>query len=107
MPTIKIVTFDWFEDSLMLGKRIPEDLYLMGPRVRREAQARTSKRKTRKQNIKKGSRSPGLLMAAVNKLITPIVKLFERSCQEFREVMGCGKFSFAIGVSINEAEMLI
>ena len=91
----------------MLRKRLPEDLYLMGPHARHEAQARTSKKKTRKQNIKKGSRLPRLLMAAVDKLITPIVKLFERSCQEFRDVMGCGEFSFAIHVSLNDAELLI
>lgn len=107
IPTIKIVSFDWFEDSLMLGKRIPEDLYLMGPRARYEAQARTSKRKTRKQNIKKGSRSPGLLMAVVDKLITPTVKRFERCCQEFMEVMGCGKSSFATRVFTDGAETLV
>lgn len=74
----------------MLKKPLPEDLYYMGRRARCEARDRATKRKTRKQNIKKGSKS--FLVSCNNgtKLNTILVKLFERGCQEFREVMGSG-----------------
>ena len=57
LRTVKIVSFDWLEDSLM--KRMPknEREYLMGPRMQMEAEARAKKRYVRKKNIAKGRTS--------------------------------------------------
>ena len=62
IPSIKIVSYDWLEDSLMLQRPLPEEpYYLMRSRATRAAEERAKKQRTRKQNIKRGSKSRGTL----------------------------------------------
>ena len=58
IPSIKIVSYDWLEDSLMNHRPLLEDpYYLMKRRALHDAEKRAKKREIRKQNIKKGSKS--------------------------------------------------
>lgn len=53
IPTIKIVSFDWLEDSLMTKRRRNERAYLMGPLATTAAEAKVRKKMTRRKNIAK------------------------------------------------------
>jgi hypothetical protein len=56
--TVKIVSFDWLEDSLM--KQSPKNArdYLMVPMTKVKAETKAKKKMLRKKNIAKGSMSP-------------------------------------------------
>jgi len=58
LKTVKIVSFDWLEDSLM--KQSPKNVreYLMAPISKAKAETKARKKATRKKNIAKGSMSP-------------------------------------------------
>lgn len=51
---LKIVNFDWLEDSLMNQSPKREGKYLMKGRVKEAAKAKAKKNATRKRNIKQG-----------------------------------------------------
>lgn len=55
LKTVKIVSFDWLEDSLMKGMAENEREYLMGPRTRLAVDNKAKKKATRRKNIAKGS----------------------------------------------------
>ena len=59
LKTIKIVSFDWLEDSLMpkTGASKSEEDYLMGPRIKKESATKTKKNVVRKANIREGCKS--------------------------------------------------
>lgn len=53
---LKIVSFDWLEDSLMNQSPKREGKYLMKGRIKEAAKAKAKKSMTRKQNIKQGGK---------------------------------------------------
>ena len=59
LKTIKIVSFDWLEDSLMPKNATSksEEDYLLGPRIKKESAAKTKKNLVRKANIQEGCKS--------------------------------------------------
>jgi len=57
---VKIVSFDWLEDSLIAMRVKNEREYLMGIRVKAAAQTKEKKKMLRKGNVKKGSQLPCL-----------------------------------------------
>ncbi|KAL8783499.1 MAG: hypothetical protein Q9195_009369 [Heterodermia aff. obscurata] len=69
IPSIKIVSYDWLEDSLMNHRPLREEPYLMKRRNLRDVEKRAKKRETRKQNIKKGSESSCLYRDETQHLI--------------------------------------
>lgn len=54
LKTIKIVSFDWLEDSLMWMRPKNEREYLMAPRVKMAVETKAKKKAVRKDNIAKG-----------------------------------------------------
>lgn len=58
LKTVKIVSFDWLEDSLM--KQRPKNVreYLMAPITKAKVETKVKKKILRKKNIAKGSVSP-------------------------------------------------
>jgi len=54
--TIRIVSFDWLEDSLLRMKPKNEREYLMEPRAQSAAETKAKKKVIRKKNIAKGSK---------------------------------------------------
>ena len=70
IPSIKIVSYDWLEDSLMNHRPLREDpYYLMKRRVLRDSEKRAKKKGIRKQNIKRGSKFFYLYRYGAHKLI--------------------------------------
>ncbi|KAL6715479.1 hypothetical protein ACLMJK_006440 [Lecanora helva] len=69
LRSVKIVSFDWLEDSLMSRMRRNEREYLMGPHAKLAALAKAKKKKTRRKNIAKG------------------MEIFEKCCKEFEKDM--------------------
>ncbi|CAD6575326.1 MAG: hypothetical protein ASARMPREDX12_001535 [Alectoria sarmentosa] len=69
LRTVKIVSYDWFEDSLL--KRYPQKEfdYLMAPLIKCAAETKTKKKAVRQENIRRG------------------MEKFEKGCKEFKEVM--------------------
>ena len=57
IPGIKIVSFDWLEDSLMTKRARNERPYLMGPMANTAKETKTQKKIIRKKNITKGCKS--------------------------------------------------
>ena len=53
---LKIVSFDWLEDSLMNHSPKREGGYLMKGRVKAAAKAKAKKTATRRQNMKQGGK---------------------------------------------------
>lgn len=54
IKSLKVVTFDWLEDSLMKGSRKWEKPYLLSRQVKIDAKAKAEKKVVRKENIQKG-----------------------------------------------------
>lgn len=55
LNTVKIVSFDWLEDSLMKQTAKSTGGYLMSPRTKAAAEIKAKKKVVRKKNIAKGS----------------------------------------------------
>lgn len=94
---IGIVSFDWFEDSLMKRKPLNEHSFRMDRRSRDAAQRKLHKKARREANIVEGSMASFLFFIAVSfdvEVDGIIVKRFERGCQEFVESMNAGKSLF-------------
>ena len=62
ISSIAIVSYDWLEDSLMLRRPQPEASYLMKPGRAEAVKNRREKKQQRRQNIKKGCKSPNPLV---------------------------------------------
>ena len=60
LRTVKIVSWDWLEDTLMKGRPIEESAYLMAPLVKRAEDAKEKRKAVRRENIEKGSEWPSL-----------------------------------------------
>jgi len=91
---IEIVSFDWFEDSLMKKKPLREHDFRMDRRVKEAAQRKLHKKARREANIVEGS-MPNFFPLRVDVEVDAItVKRFERGCQEFIENMNAGKSLF-------------
>lgn len=59
---IKIISWDWLEDTLMKGRPVQEFEYLMGPLVKCATETKEKKKAVRKENIKKGSKSSRIVV---------------------------------------------
>lgn len=55
--TVKIVSWDWLEDTLMKGRPLKEFEYLLAPSMKCATETKEKKKAVRKENIKKGSKS--------------------------------------------------
>lgn len=55
---LKIVTFDWLEDSLMKGCRKKDGPYLLSRQFKIAVKAKVKKKTVRKENIQKGCKLP-------------------------------------------------
>ena len=92
----KIVNFDWLEDSLLKSspKRVGE--YLMKGLVKTNSKAKAKKKEVRAKNIKKGGMLHGsvsptrLVQSSSTKVPYPIVKAFEKGCDDFKSAMHAG-----------------
>ena len=94
---IEIVSFDWFEDSLMQKRPLREQDFRMDRRVREIAQRKQRKKAKREANIAEGSMASSLPSIAIPcnaEVDQTLVKRFERGCQEFVENMNAGKLLF-------------
>ncbi|KAL2056068.1 hypothetical protein ABVK25_003711 [Lepraria finkii] len=99
LKTIKIVSFDWLEDSLMSKTQSPksEGAYLIGPRVKKEAATKARKKIVRKGNIQKG------------------MEKFEQSCKEHEKEMSSSGYGlyhdpsddFAYDITLARANLLL
>ena len=58
LRSVKIVSWDWLEDSLMKEHPMRELDYLLAPLVKCAKDAREKKKAVRKENIRRGSKSP-------------------------------------------------
>lgn len=58
LRTVKIVSYDWFEDSLLANHPQKESKYLMAPLIKCAGEAKAKKKAVRQENIRKGSRVP-------------------------------------------------
>lgn len=56
LKTVKIVSYDWFEDTLLEKHPQKEFKYLMAPLIKCAREAKTKKKAVRQENIRKGSR---------------------------------------------------
>ena len=56
MKTVKIVSFDWLEDSLMAKSAKREGEYLMGARAKTAKETKEKKKAVRKENIDNDSK---------------------------------------------------
>ena len=56
LRTVKIVSWDWLEDSLMKEHAMKEFEYLLAPLVKCAKEAKEKKKAVRKENIRKGSK---------------------------------------------------
>jgi len=91
---IEIVSFDWFEDSLMKKRPLREYDFRMDRRVKEAAQRKLHKKARREANIAEGSMASSLSPIAVPfdaEVDKTTVKRFERGCQEFIKNMNAGK----------------
>ncbi|KAF6231217.1 hypothetical protein HO173_010549 [Letharia columbiana] len=87
LRTVKIVSWDWLEDTLMKEHPMKESEYLMAPLVKCAADNKEKKKAVRKENIRKGMEN------------------FEKGCKEFKEDMfsdgyhiyqDCTKFNYDV-----------
>lgn len=54
--TVKIVSFDWLEDTLLKERPVKESEYLMAPLVKCAKDIKEKKKAVRNDNIEKGSK---------------------------------------------------
>ena len=57
LRTVRIVSWDWLEDSLMKGRALKEFEYLLAPLIKCAKEAKEKKKAVRRENIRKGSKS--------------------------------------------------
>ncbi|KAM0805679.1 hypothetical protein BDR22DRAFT_968894 [Usnea florida] len=69
LRTVKIVSWDWLEDTLMKEHPMKESEYLLRPLVKVATESKEKKKAVRKENIRQG------------------LKEFEKGCQEFKNDM--------------------
>ncbi len=91
LKDLKIVSFDWLEDSLMKGSPKQEGPYLMNRQVKVAAKVKAEKKAVRKENIQKGCELPSNPHFATRETADrPEVEVFDKSCREFRDAMHSG-----------------
>ena len=88
--SLKIVTFDWLEDSLLKGTRKKEGPYLLNQFFKEKEKAKAKKKAVRKEKITNGCK--WLLRALLTTKSTDLrtVLKFEKDCDNFRTIMHTG-----------------
>ena len=67
--SVKIVTFDWLEDTLLQKKRCSIQKYLLSKCLKAKAKAKKAEATARRDNIKKGSTCKHIVVAAIHYLL--------------------------------------
>ena len=89
IKSLKIVTFDWLEDSLLKRTRKREGPYLLNRFFKAKEKAKAKKKTVRKQKITNGRKWYTIFPCPHLAKKLAVLK-FEKDCDDFRSTMHTG-----------------